>query len=159
APPPISSAATLQGNRVLWQTDQPTRASVRYSFARGSWDHMAYPDAAGRQDRALVTAHSIALLDLARGRKVFYQTVDQSSAGTVYWPVDSFVAVTDPSRNLLISTMIHIGFGDSHVLTMPTSGKHILIDSGTRAAETSVETYLSSHGITTIDVMYATHTH
>src|SRR5262249_2633858 len=34
-----------------------------------------------------------------------------------------------------------------------------LIDSGTQPAEPSVETYLRDHGVTHIDVMYATHTH
>jgi hypothetical protein len=42
---------------------------------------------------------------------------------------------------------------------MPTTRKHILIDSGTQPAEGSVETYLRDHGVTHIDVMYATHTH
>src|SRR6186713_1345362 len=50
----------VQGNRILWSTDRESRPSVRYSTTRGLWDHMAYPDAAGRADRAFTTGdHSV----------------------------------------------------------------------------------------------------
>jgi len=159
-PPVVPGVAHIEGNRVLWDTDRPARGCVRYGFTAGDYTHMSYPDAAGRADRAFTQSHTIALLDLAPGRKVYYQAVSEPQSGaTSYTPPDSFVATSSPTPNLLFSTMIHIGFGDSHLLTMPTSHKRILIDGGTQPAETSVETYLNTHGVSSLDVMMATHTH
>lgn len=159
-PPVVPGVAHIEGNRVLWDTDRAARGCVRYGFTAGDYTHMAYPDAAGRGDRAFTQSHTIALLDLTPGRKVYYQAVSEPQSGaTSYTPPDSFIATTGPTPNLLLSTMIHIGFGDSHLLTMPMSRKRILIDAGTQSAETSVETYLSAHGVTSLDVMLATHTH
>jgi len=161
-PPPTAGAMHIEGNRVVWQTDKPARGSVRYSFkfSNAVFDHMAYPDAANRLDRSFTNDHSVALLDLAPGHMTYYQVVSEAiGAATGYSAVDSFVATTAPTANLLVSTMIHIGFGDSHLLTMPSNGRHILIDGGTRPAEQSVKTYLRDHGVTQIHAMLATHTH
>lgn len=158
--PVIPGIAHIEGNRVLWDTDRPARGCVRYGFTAGDYTHMAYPNAAGRADRAFTQTHTVALLDLNPGRKVYYQAVSEPQAGAVsYTPPDSFIATSGPTGNLLFSTMIHIGFGDSHFLTMPTSHKRILIDAGTQPAESSVETYLTAHGVAALDIMMATHTH
>ena len=160
-PPPIVPGVThIEGNRVLWDTDRTARGCVRYGFTAGDYTHMAYPNAASRADRAFTQSHTVALLDLTPGRKVYYQAVSEPQTGAAsYTHPDSFIATTGPATNLLFSTMIHIGFGDSHLLTMPTSHKRILIDAGTQPAEASVETYLAAHGVTSLDVMMATHTH
>lgn len=150
----------ITGNRVEWTTDRPARVSVRYGSSISNLDHMAYPDAAGRRDRAFATAHSVALLDLLPGRSVYYQAVSEVlGAQAAYSSLDSFVATSGPTPRLLVSTMIHIGFGDSHLVTMPTTGRRLLIDAGERDAQNSVITYLNDHGVTRIDVMLATHTH
>lgn len=149
----------VAGNRVVWGTDGPARGSVRYGFRAGSYDHMAYPDAAGRGDRALASEHSAALLDLQPGRVVHYQTVNESAGGTTYSDPDSFVASAASPSDLLVATMIHIGFGDSHLLRMPTTGKNVVVDCGYRGADQSVETYLRDHAVTHIDGMLATHVH
>jgi hypothetical protein len=163
APPPPEpvrpDTVFVAGNRVIWGTDGPARGSVRYGFRAGSYDHMAYPDAAGRADRALQTEHSVALLDLQPGRAVHYQAVNESAGGITYSDADSFVAAAGSPSNLLVATMIHIGFGDSHLLRMPTTGKNVLLDCGGRGADQSVETYLRDHGVTRIDGMLATHVH
>jgi beta-lactamase superfamily II metal-dependent hydrolase len=167
-PEPIKPGDVLvDGNRVDWATSGGARGSVRYGFTppkgappQFSFDHMAYPDAHGRLDRAFLTDHSVALLDLQPGRTVYYQTMSEApGAAAVYSPPDSFVAAIGPPQGLLTSTMIHIGFGDSHLITMPTTGKRFLIDAGYREAETSVEGYLQQHGVTSIDAMLATHVH
>lgn len=157
----------VEGNRVLWSTDQDARVSVRYGFAppggsplRFVFDHMAYPDAAGRADRAFRREHTVTLLDLRVGQTVYYQTVNETAgAAPAYGPPDSFVASVNGPSALLTSTMIHIGFGDSHLLTMPTSGKRFLIDCGYRDAQSSVNTYFGEHAITALDAMMATHVH
>jgi hypothetical protein len=168
APEPVQPGQVqVQAFRLVWSTDRDARASVRYGFQRPSgsppafsFDHVAYPDAAGRADRAFTREHSVALLGITAGQKVFYQTVNEA-AGTpaAYGAPDSFVATVSAPHALLTSTMIHIGFGDSHLLTMPTTGKRFLIDCGYRDAESSVNTYLADHGVTTLDAMMATHVH
>ena len=160
-PPVVPGAPVVAGNRIQWTTDQPARASVRYGIqSAGNLDHMAYPDAANRRDRVFEASHSVALLDLAPGRKVYFQTMNEIvGLSPVYSSLDSFTATTGPVSRLLFSTMIHIGFGDSHLITMPNTGKHFLIDSGERAAEISVTTYLNGHAVTHLDAMMATHTH
>jgi ribonuclease BN (tRNA processing enzyme) len=151
----------VQGNRILWSTDRDSRASVRYSTTRGLWDHMAYPDAAGRGDRAFTTGeHTVALLDTRPGQLTYFQAVSESpDAAIAYSAPDSFQASTGPATNLLVSTMINIGFGDSHLLRMPTTGKRFVIDCGGRDAEAAVETYYAAHGVSSIDAMLATHIH
>ena len=167
-PEPIEPGVVLVvGNRIEWTTSGAARASVRYGFGaptgvppRFSFDHMAYPDARERGDRVFRTEHSVALLDLEPGRTIYYQAVSEAPGSVaVYSPPDSFVATIGPPQALLTSTMIHIGFGDSHLITMPTTGKRILIDSGYRDAENSVDTYLQQHGVTALDAMLATHVH
>jgi beta-lactamase superfamily II metal-dependent hydrolase len=76
-----------------------------------------------------------------------------------YSAIDSFVPNVAAPGALLTSTMIHIGFGDSHLITMPTTGKHFLIDSGGRNADQSVVSYLQSHNVMSLDAMLATHVH
>jgi hypothetical protein len=167
-PEPVQPGEVLvTGNRVDWVTSGGARGSVRYGFKppvgtppQFSFDHMAYPDAQARLDRAFLTQHAVTLLDLQPGRTIYYQTVSEApGAGPVYSAPDSFVATIGPPQGLLTSTMIHIGFGDSHLITMPTTGKHFLIDAGYRDAEIAVEGYLQQHGVTSIDAMLATHVH
>src|SRR5262245_5748419 len=143
-PPPVQPGIPhIQGNFVVWDTDRPARGAVRYAFTRSGYDHMSYPNAAGRVDRAYTVSHSVPLLDLTPGRTVYYQTVSEpSDTSPTYSALDSFVATTGPTSELLVSTMIHIGFGDSHLLTMPRSGKRFLIDSGLAGAGPAVMQYL-----------------
>jgi hypothetical protein len=165
--PVVPGAVQISGYRLRWETNVASRASVRYGFvppsgspAQFSFDHIAYPDAGARVDRASVQQHAVALLGLQAGQKVYYQTLsDGGAAGTTSGAPDSFVASVNSPRAILTSTMIHIGFGDSHLLTMPNTGKHFLIDCGYRDAEQSVTYYLNEHHVTTLDAMQATHVH
>jgi len=159
-PPVVPGALRVEGNRVLWSTDRAARATVRYSYTSGSWDHDAYPRAANREDRAAVRDHDVPLLDLRPGETLYYQAVSEvPGQPAVYSPVQSFTPSAASSRPLLTSTMIHIGFGDSHLLTMPNTRKRFLIDSGGRFADQSVITYLQQHNVTALDAMLATHVH
>jgi hypothetical protein len=160
-PPVVPGAVRMEGNRILWTTDQPALGSVRYTLVPGgAWDHCAYPDAAGRVDRSARTDHSVALLDVRPGQTVYVQTASEvPGQAPVYSAATSFSAPAGQSRRLLTSTMIHIGFGDSHLITMPNSGKRFLYDSGGRDADLSVSTYMQQHGITSLDAMLGTHEH
>jgi beta-lactamase superfamily II metal-dependent hydrolase len=154
------SGLTVQGNLVRWRTEVPARGWVRYGFAVGRFDHAAYPVAAGRADRQYALDHSVPLLDLTRGRLVWVQAVSEATNGSVAaTSVDTFTAAIAAPTGILTATMIHIGFGDSHLLTMPTSGEHVLIDAGPRSGARAVSEYLDAHGVSRIDVMVATHVH
>jgi hypothetical protein len=160
-PPPLTPGAVhIEGNRIQWTTDRDARASVRYGYTRGAWDHIAYPDAAGRADRTARRSHDVALLDLRPGQTLYFQAVSEAAgAAPVYTSIDSFTPVVPAPGPQLTATMIHIGFGDSHLITMPTTGKRFLYDAGGRQADESVITYLQAHNVTTIDAALATHVH
>jgi beta-lactamase superfamily II metal-dependent hydrolase len=161
-PPPSSSSlpagVTVTGNTVRWRTEAASAGSVRYGFEPDDLDHMAYPVAAGRRDREMRLDHEVPLLDLRPGR-VYLQTVNESAgAPPAVSAVGDFDAAAVPGSDPLTATMIHIGFGDSHLLTMP-NGKHILVDGGERAAARSVAEFLHQHGVTALDAAMATHVH
>jgi beta-lactamase superfamily II metal-dependent hydrolase len=157
---PPERQAPADPSRIEWTSETPARASVRYSYLRRSFDHKSYPEAKGRRDRAYELRHSVKLLDLRAGQHVYFQRVEETEGGpATYSRVDSFVAPAAPAQNLLFSTMIHIGFGDCHLLRMPTTGKRVLIDCGERGAAVSVRTYLTEHVVTHLDAMVGTHVH
>jgi hypothetical protein len=159
-PAPVPGGIRIEAGVVKWSTDIATRASVRYGYRAGKYDHMAYPQAAGRRDRAYLTQHEVPLLDLRVGETLYFQTLSEPAPGgtSVYSPEQTHVpAVTGPADQLF-STMIHIGFGDSHLITFP-NGKHFLIDGGEGAAASAVDEFLTDHNVTTIDAAMATHIH
>lgn len=159
ATPPLPQGVTVLDNFVHWSTDVESRGSVRYGFAADALDHMAYPAAAGRRDRELLMEHGVALLDVRAGQPVFLQTVNEAPGRPAgYSEVGAFEPAATPAAELLTATMIHIGFGDSHLITLP-NGKRVLIDGGERAAAASVAQYLDQHGVGTLDAMLATHVH
>jgi len=132
---------------------------VRYGFAPDNLDHMAYPPAALRQDKELRTEHVVPLLDVRLGQRVYMQTVNEvPGQQAVFSGMGSFEAAADSPPDLLTSTMIHIGFGDSHLITFP-NGKRVLQDSGEREAALAVEQYLAQHGVDALDAVLATHVH
>lgn len=157
---PPAEGVRIQGRTVLWSTSNDARAVVRYGMDLAGLDHLAYPDAADRIDRSYQRDHAIALLDLEEGRTVYFQVGVETrlSPGMRFSAVDSFTSSVGPAPGQLVSTMVHIGFGDCHVLTMP-NGKRVLIDAGTEDADFAVRQYLAEQGISSIDYMLATHVH
>jgi len=55
--------------------------------------------------------------------------------------------------------MIDVGWGDAHLLTMPNTGKRILIDAGERRDWENVRRYFEAEEITSLDVVVGTHIH
>ena len=159
AAPLLPAHVTVVDGAVRWSTDIESRGSVRYGFTSADLDHVAYPVAAGRRDRALLREHEVPLLDLRAGRRVYLQTVDEAPGGPVsHSDLGSFEPGSLPVPALLTATMIHIGFGDSHLITLP-NGRRVLIDAGERGAAGAVAQYLDSHGVTTLDAVLSTHVH
>jgi beta-lactamase superfamily II metal-dependent hydrolase len=157
--PPLPDSVHVVNHVVSWSTDVASRGSVRYGFAPDDLNHMAYPRAAERQDKELRTEHVVPLLDLLAGERVYMQTMNEvPGQPAVFSSVGSFEVAADSPPDLLTSTMIHIGFGDSHLITFP-NGKRVLQDSGEREAARAVEQYLDQHGVGTLDAVLATHVH
>ena len=65
-------------------------------------------------------------------------------------------AAVSASEDLLVH-FIDVGQGDSELLQF--AGKNILIDAGDQASGPRVESYLRSHGVSSLDLLIATHPH
>jgi len=55
--------------------------------------------------------------------------------------------------------MIDVGFGDAHLLTMPSTHRKILIDAGERRDWVNVDRFLSDEAVDRLDAVLATHIH
>ena len=150
----------VEGRQISWVSSTQTMGFVRYGESAFELDRVAYPVAAGRRDRALVTQHRVPLLSLSEGVEYFYQVGNEAQSGGRAWgEVRSFTASVGPAEAILTSTMINIGWGDAHLITLPTNGTQVLLDAGDSGASTSVQYYLDEQGIADIDHMLATHVH
>ncbi len=58
----------------------------------------------------------------------------------------------------LTVSVIHVGQGDSILLTFP-NGSHMLVDAGPTAAGSTVVQYLRSRGVKKVDILVASHPH
>lgn len=158
---PRPGPVSLVGRVVEWTSSQPTLGSVRYGAHAGRYDRVAYPSAVDRGDRRPVASHAVALLGVASGDSVYLQVLDGAADGTVVASGEyGFrVVLAPPPAPMLEWTMIDVGFGDSHLLTMPTTRRRILVDSGERRDEVNVERFLADRGIARLDVAMLTHIH
>jgi competence protein ComEC len=67
------------------------------------------------------------------------------------------VAVSASASENLTVHLIDVGQGDSELIQF--NGKSVLIDGGTQDAGPRVESYLRSHGVSSLDLLVATHPH
>jgi len=65
-------------------------------------------------------------------------------------------ATVSASENLVVH-FLDVGQGDSELLQF--NGKNVLIDGGSRELGPSVESYLRNHGVSSLDLVIATHPH
>lgn len=152
---------TFEGNVVRWTTDEPVLGMVRYGFTSGEYERVAYPASAGRADKQLKTEHAVPLLGVENGQRVYLQILSRVdgnvTAGGAELAFD--VVGLGDGEPLMEWTMIDVGFGDSHLLTMPTTGKRILIDAGERRDWENVDAYFKVNQIERLDVVLGTHIH
>jgi len=150
-----------QGNAVEFTVSEPTLGTVRYGFAPGAYDAVAYPASGQRRDKFFRTEHRVPLLSAAEGDTLYYQILVETEDGRKgSTPEAMFVVGPLPaSPPLLTWTMINVGWGDSHLLTMPDTGARILIDAGERRDWPNVRRFLDNHGIDRLDYVIATHIH
>jgi competence protein ComEC len=67
------------------------------------------------------------------------------------------VAVSASASENLTVHFIDVGQGDSELLQF--AGKNVLIDAGTQEMGPRVESYLQNHGVTSLDLLIASHPH
>ena len=67
------------------------------------------------------------------------------------------VAVSASASENLTVHFIDVGQGDSELIQF--NGKNVLIDAGTQDMGPRVESYLQNHGVSSLDLLVATHPH
>ena len=158
--PLVVSGPALEGRTLSWTTSQPALGEVRWGRHAGQLDHVAYPEAP-TADRAYTTEHAAALLSVATGDSVYVQVAARAAnAAIVVGAIQGFRAGGLPATAPLLTwTMIDVGWGDSHLLTMPTTRERVLIDAGERRDALNVERFLGDAGVARLDAVVATHIH
>ncbi len=158
---PDPTEVQMQGDAVIWTTTSPAMGSVRYGISSGRYRRVAYPADAQRADRTYSRAHRVRLLGATTGDTVYLQVLNLAQTGATATSSEFRFAiaagVVHPA--LLTWTMIDVGFGDSHLLTMPGTGRRILIDAGERRDWPNVDRFLRSAQVTRLDAVMATHIH
>jgi beta-lactamase superfamily II metal-dependent hydrolase len=106
-------------------------------------------------------SHAVPLVTAPRGVPIYLQVISRSQQNRVTVGEEMSFTVTSraPELPLLDWTMIDVGFGDSHLLTLPTAGYRVMIDSGEPEDWPNVDRYLKEKGISRIDRAVATHIH
>lgn len=157
---PVQTVVSL-GREVVWTTDEPTLGIVRYGFTQGKYDRVAYPSAVDREDKSFSTEHKVTLFSLEPGRTVYLQLMDVTTDQRQTISREDSVRTETPAPDgpILEWTMIDVGWGDAHLLTMPNTGKRILIDAGERRDWENVRRYFEAEEITALDVVIGTHVH
>ena len=158
--PPLTDVR-MEGDVVVWNSTDAAMGAVRYGPAAGRYLHVAYPAGADRPDVAFVHEHRVRLLSVAPGDTVRLEAMGRLASGALSVS-DEFTFVM-PAGLLhspkLSWTMIDVGFGDSHLLTMPSTFRHVLIDAGERRDAGNVERFLAASKVTRLDAVLATHIH
>jgi beta-lactamase superfamily II metal-dependent hydrolase len=146
---------------VEWTSSSPGLGMVRYGRRRGTYDVVAYPYAADREDRRAVSLHRVPLLSAAAGDTLYLVAIDVADDGRMSAAPEFRTVVGPlPARPAPLRwTMIDVGFGDSHLLTMPGTGRRILIDAGERRDAANVLAFLAAEGVHRLDAVVATHIH
>jgi len=136
-------------------------AIVRWGRRPGVYECVAYPAARDREDRLATTRHRVPLLSAAVGDTVYFQAIDVTASGhmTPAAEIRAVVSGAVSTGPRLRWTMIDVGFGDAHLLTMPGSGRRVLIDAGERRDAANVMGFLAAAGVGHLDVVLATHVH
>ncbi len=158
---PVDGPITLTGNVVRWETSEQVMGSVRYGRASGQYDHVAYPEVNLRGDRALRSIHNVPLISVRNGETIFLQVLNRSESNTQTASGEvSFTVSQRPTPMATLTwTMIDVGFGDSHFLSMPTSEARILIDGGERRDWPNVDAFLQNQGVQRLQFVMGTHIH
>jgi competence protein ComEC len=164
APDPVAPArpsdVALAGRTVTWTSTRPALAAVRFGAGPAAYTTVCYPVALGRRDRQWGTRHEVPLLGVAAGDTIYAQTLNRTvDGGWVAGVEQRWVIAAAATAPLLAWTMIDVGFGDSHLITFPTTGARLLVDAGERRDAANVARFLDDAGIARLDAVLATHVH
>lgn len=158
--PPLTDVR-MEGDVVVWSSTDAVMGAVRYGPGTGRYLHVAYPGGADRPDRAFTHEHRVRLLSVAASDTVHLQAMGRTASGALITSGE-FTFVMPPGlvrTPRLTWTMIDVGFGDSHLLTMPSTSRRVLIDAGERRDAENVERFLAAAHVTRLDAVMATHIH
>ena len=150
-----------KGREIVWTTDEAAMGVVRYGFRSGEYDRVAYPSAADREDKTFTTEHRVRLLSYRPDTPIYFQLMNTTpDFQTKVAPEDTVLSGdaafdADP----LVWTMIDVGWGDAHLVEMPTTGRRILVDAGERRDWENVRRYFEDEQLSSVDVAMATHIH
>jgi beta-lactamase superfamily II metal-dependent hydrolase len=158
-PPALVSAAESAG-RIEWTTDEACNCVLIYGRRVGSYNHYAYSvDDGGRE-------HYVDILDVEPGRYYFRMIAtdragNQSTSEEMVFDIDEM-----PDADLLVYTMVDVGWGDCHFLEFP-NGTTVMVDAGfgklgDYGHDGDVFSFLGARGLsekTDIDCMIVTHAH
>jgi beta-lactamase superfamily II metal-dependent hydrolase len=162
---PMPDGLRMEGDAVIWTTTEAVMGAVRYGSRPGEYVRVAYPTGVDRSDRTFTRQHRVRLLSVASGDTIYLQAIGRSSTGALRASDELAVVVAAgvAPPGVLTWTMIDVGFGDSHLLTMPGTGpgtgRRVLIDAGERRDWTNVDRFLAASRITRLDAVMATHIH
>jgi competence protein ComEC len=158
--PVVVSDVRLVGRTVTWSTTQASLGAVRWSAHADRYDHVSYPPAPV-EDREATTEHAVDLLAVAAGDSVYVQPLSRLGDGSlVAGARHAFRVTAAPVTGPLMDwTMIDVGFGDSHLLTMPSTRARVLVDAGERRDADNVTRFLGSSGVGHLDAVVMTHAH
>ena len=158
---PAPVGVRMEGDVVRWTTVDPALGSVAWGRAAGAYRHVAYPAGPARPDRAYTRDHAVRLLAVTPGDTVYLKAIGRSADGTTHASGDLRFIVPASLAPVprLTWTMIDVGFGDAHLLTMPGTGRRVLVDAGERRDGENVERFLAAAGVTRLDAVLATHIH
>lgn len=109
---------------------------------------------------ALVAVAIVAALlhNAAPATAVATTTVAASAAVHPSLPVASPSPTASPAPSGLLVTFLDVGQGDAAFLQSP-SGKTMLIDGGPESAFSTIDQYLTAHGVVGLDTVIASHLH
>lgn len=158
--PVTVSDARLEGRTVTWSTSQPALGALRWSEHAGRYDHVSYPSAPVA-DRTPATDHTVELLTVAASDSVYLQTLSRLPGGSLVTgrPQAFRVSIAPATAALLTWSMIDVGWGDSHLLTMPATREQVLVDAGERRDAVNVTRFLAARSVTRLDAVLMTHAH
>jgi competence protein ComEC len=153
--PPVASNLAYAASRVSWVTDETANCVLLYGSARGDYDHYGYNVGDGG------TNHYVDLIDIGTGT-YYFKVMATDRAGNASYSAETTLTLTGtPAAEVMVYTMIDVGWGDSHFLEFP-GGTKVLIDAGSSEHAGDVSSFLNTKQIAKpsgITYMIGTHAH
>ena len=143
----------MDGGLVSIVTDEPVKLRLDLRDVWGNNYIYSYSGA-----RNYNTSFEFAIPGLTKNREYSFSANMEDRAGNISSSDTYIFTASGDQQDVLKVTMIDVGWGDSHLIEMP-SGTTILVDGGRWDRWNRVNTFLDERGIDRIDHMVLTHLH